>query len=90
MGKHQEAKVSMERALASAEKTYGPEHALVADLLESDAVVLDKLKLNREAKRARDRARKIRRTPAAVDQDRLTWSVWEPLAAEGQVYLRSK
>ena len=90
MGNYQEAKVSMERALASAEKTYGLEHALVADLLESDAVVLDKLKLNREAKQARDRARKIRGKPAAVNQDRLTWSVREPLAAEGQVYLRSK
>ena len=90
LGRPREAKVSMERALASAEKTYGPEHALVADLLESDAVVLDKLKLNREAKRARDRARKIRGTQAVGDQDRLTWSVQEPLTAEGQVYLRSK
>jgi tetratricopeptide (TPR) repeat protein len=90
LGKPQEAKVSMERALASAEKTYGPEHAFVADLLESDAVVLDKLKLNREAKRARDRVRKIRGMEAAGDPDRLTWSVREPLTADGQVYLRSK
>jgi tetratricopeptide (TPR) repeat protein len=90
LGKPQEAKVSMERALASAEKTYGPGHALVADLLESDAVVLDKLKLNRQAKRARDRVRKIRGTQAVGDPDQLTWSVREPLRAEGQVYLRSK
>ena len=90
MGQPQEAKVSMERALASAEKTYGPEHGLMADLLESDAVVLDKLKLKREARRARDRARRIRGTGAAGDHDRLTWSIREPMAAEGEVYLRSK
>ena len=90
LGKPQDAKVSLERALASAEKTYGPEHALVADLLESDAVVLDKMKLKREARRARDRARKIRGTDVVGDEDRLTWSVREPLAAQGQVYLRSK
>jgi tetratricopeptide (TPR) repeat protein len=90
MGEQQDAKMSMERALVSAEKTYGPEHALIADLLESDAVVLDKLKLHREAKRARNRARKIRGKLAARDQDRLTWSIREPLAAEGHVYLRSK
>jgi len=34
-GKPQEAKVSIERALASAEKTYGPEHAVIADLLRA-------------------------------------------------------
>jgi tetratricopeptide (TPR) repeat protein len=90
MGKPQEARVSMERALALAEKTYGPEHAVIADLLESEAVVLDKLKLNREARRARDRARQIRGTAGAGDNDRLTWSVREPLPAEGRVYIRSK
>jgi hypothetical protein len=90
MGQPQEAKVSMERALASAEKTYGPEHALMADLLESDAVVLDKLKLKREAGRARDRARRIRGTEAAGQDDRMTWNVREPLPAEGRVYMRSK
>ena len=31
----------MERVLASPEKTYGPEHAFVADLLKSDAVVTE-------------------------------------------------
>ena len=90
MGKPHEAKVSMERALASAEKTYGPEHAVIADLLESDAVILDKLKLNREARRARDQARKIRGTEAAAEYDRMTWNVREPLPAKGQAYLRSK
>ena len=89
-GKPQEARVSIERALASAEKTYGPEQRVIADLLESDAVVLDKLKLNREARRARDRARKIRGTSSAGDPDRMTWNVREPLPVEGRVYVRSK
>jgi tetratricopeptide (TPR) repeat protein len=90
MGRPAEAKLSMDRALASAEKTYGPGHPLIADLLESDALVFDKLRLNREARRARDRARKIRGTAAAGEYDRMTWNVREPLPAKGQVYLRSK
>jgi len=88
MGQPQEAKMSLERAIESAEKTYGPAHPLVADLLESDAIVLDKLKLKREARRARERAQRIRRTQPAAGADRLTWNVRE--APEGGVYLRSK
>src|ERR1700682_4589632 len=88
LGQPQEAKVSMERAIASAEKTYGPEHMLMADLLESDAVVLDKLKLKREARQARDRARTIRGTGAAGNHDGLTWIFREPMAPKGQVYLQ--
>jgi tetratricopeptide (TPR) repeat protein len=90
IGQPQEAKMSIERALASADKTYGPTHPLVGDLLESDAVVLDKLKLKREAKRVRARARTIRRTEVAAGANRLTWSVREALAPEGQVYLTSR
>jgi tetratricopeptide (TPR) repeat protein len=90
MGQPQEAKMSLERALESAEKTYGPTHPLVADLLESDAIVLDELKLKREARRARERAQVIRRTETAAGADRLTWSVREALAPGGRVYLRSK
>jgi len=90
MGQPQEAKTSLERALASAEKTYGPTHPLMADLLESDAVVLDKLKLKREARRARDRARAIRRAGTAASADRLTRNVREALAPESGVYLRSR
>lgn len=90
MGQPQEARVSLERALASAEKTYGPAHPLVADLLESHAVVLDKLKLKGEARHARQRAQAIRRTETAAGADRLTWNVREALAPEGRVYLRSK
>jgi tetratricopeptide (TPR) repeat protein len=60
MGQPGEANQSMEGALALAEKTYGPVHPLVADLLESHAIMLDRLKLKGDARRARERARKIR------------------------------
>jgi tetratricopeptide (TPR) repeat protein len=90
IGQPQEAKLSLEKALASVEKTYGPIHPLVADLLESDAIVLDKLKLKREAKRARERAQTIRRKQAPAGADRLTRNVREALTPEGGVYLRSK
>lgn len=90
MGQPQEAKLSMMRALTSAEKTYGPAHPLLADLLESDAVLLDKLKLKKDARQARERARKIRGTQASAPEDRLTWSLREAPATEGQVYLQSK
>ena len=90
IGQPQEAKLSLEQALASVEKTYGPAHPLVADLLESDAIVLDKLKLKREARRARERAQTIRRKEAPAGADRLTRNVREALTPESGVYLRSK
>ncbi len=90
MRQPQEAKVSIERAIASAGMTYGGTHPLVADLLESDAIVLDKLKLRKEAKRARDRARKIRGTAAPAGHDQMTWSIREAQAPATQVHLRSK
>lgn len=77
----------MEQALASAEKTYGPKHPMLADLLESEAVILDKLKLKKEAKLARKRARKIRGGPAPAGRD-LTSSALEPMTPN--VHLRSK
>jgi tetratricopeptide (TPR) repeat protein len=80
-GQPRDARKSIERALASAERTYGPRHPLLANLLESDAVILDKLKLKKEAKRARNRARKIRGGPAPTAQD-MTWSMREPLASD--------
>jgi hypothetical protein len=86
-GQPGDARKSIERALASAERTYGPKDPLIADLLESDAVILDKLKLKKEAKLARNRARKIRGGPPPADQD-LTWSIREPLAPN--VDLQSK
>ena len=90
MGQTQEAKISIERAMASAEKTYGAAHPFLADLLESDAIVLDKLKLRKEAKRARDRARKIRGGAAPARHDPLTSSVREASSPDSKVYLQSK
>jgi hypothetical protein len=82
--------MSLEKALGSVEKTYGPAHPLVADLLESEAIVLDKLKLKREARRARERVQTIRRKEAPAGADRLTRNVREVLTPESGVYLRSK
>jgi tetratricopeptide (TPR) repeat protein len=90
IGQPQEAKLSLEKALASVEETYGPTHPLMVDLLESDAIVLDKLKLKREARRARERAQTIRRKQAPAGADRLTRNVREALTPESGVYLRSK
>jgi tetratricopeptide (TPR) repeat protein len=90
IGQPQQAKLSLERALRSVEKTYGPAHPLVPDLLESEAIVLDKLKLKREARRARERAQTIRRKEGPAGADRLTRNVREALTPESGVYLRSK
>lgn len=89
-GQPQEARVSVERALMSAEKTYGPTHPVLADLLVSDAVVLEKLKLKKDARRARERARKIGGTQAGAGQDPMTLSVREALAADGQAHLKPR
>lgn len=78
-GQPEEARKSIEHAIASAERTYGPAHAMLADLLESEAIICDKLKLRKEAKLARSRARKIRGTAAPTAQD-MTWSFREPLS----------
>jgi len=80
-GQLQDARKSIERAVASAERTYGPTHRMLADLLESEAVILDKLKSKKEAKLARSRARKIRGAPAPAAQD-MTWGLREPLAPD--------
>jgi len=78
-GQPRDARKSIERALVSAERTYGPTYPMLADLLESEAIIFDKLKLRKEAKLARKRARKIRGAPAPAAQD-MTWTLKEPLA----------
>lgn len=78
-GQPEEARKSIVHAIASAERTYGPTHPMLADLLESEAIIFDKLKLRKEAKLARSRARKIRGAPAPATQD-MTWSLREPMA----------
>jgi tetratricopeptide (TPR) repeat protein len=92
MGEPEEARGEMERAVRSAEITYGPAHPLLADLLMSDAVVLDKLKLKRAARQARNRAQSILGSQgrAARPTDNLAaWNIAQG-QADGQVYLRSK
>lgn len=89
MAKPREARTSMEHAIHLAENTYGPSHGLIADLLLSDAVVLEKLRLHQEARRARDRARKISSAQTAATAGNTSWNVHEP-AAPGQVHLYSK
>jgi tetratricopeptide (TPR) repeat protein len=89
MGHPQDARISLDRALRSAEKIYGAAHPLLADLLESDAIILDKLKLKSSARQARDRARKIRRTAASAGLDPMIRSIREP-PVDGQVHLRTQ
>jgi tetratricopeptide (TPR) repeat protein len=90
MGRTQEARASLDRAIASAEKTYGPSHALLADLLDSDAVVLDKLKLKKDARLARGRAKKIRGSHKPPTASQPSWNVREALSPETGVALVSK
>lgn len=90
LGRPKEAHVSMERAIASAQKTYGPTYPLVADLLDSDAVVLDRLRQKKQAKLARAQARQIRGGEPAASYARTTWNVRDALAPDSAVYLRSR
>ena len=83
-----EAKPAMERALASAARTYGPTHPLLADLLESDALILDRLKMKKQAQQERTRARNIRGGVASTTDDLRTWDIRE--APDSQVHLRTK
>lgn len=90
LGRSQEAHRSLERSIASARKIFGPEHPLLADLLESHALILDRLKLKQGAKLARGEARQIRGGQPAAGSDRTTWNVREGLAPDSAVYLRLK
>jgi tetratricopeptide (TPR) repeat protein len=90
MGDAQQARASMDRALVLAEAKYGSQHPLLADLLDSDAVVLDKLKLKKDARQARERARRIRGLMARADENRESWDIREADARQGRVYLLSK
>jgi hypothetical protein len=60
---------------------------MLADLLDSDAMILDALKLKKEAQRERARARQIRGAVRSGD-GRVTWNVRE--AAGSSVYLTGK
>jgi tetratricopeptide (TPR) repeat protein len=87
MGQPHEARLAMERALASAARTYGPMDPLMADLLESDALILDALRMKKQAQLERNRARKIRGF-AHTGDDSPTWNIRE--SPDTQVHLRTK
>lgn len=90
LNRPKEAQESLGRAIASARTTYGPSSPLVAELLESDALILERLKLKNDAKLARAEARQIRGGKPATEYVRTTWNVKEALAPDSQVYLRAK
>ena len=78
----------MERALESAEKTYGPQSPALADLLDNYAIILDRLKDKKQARSERMRARQIRGAVPQQTDDRLAWNIHEN--PDSPVYLRSK
>ncbi len=86
----QEAHQSMQRAIASARKTYGPEHPIIADLLQSDAVILDRLKLKKEAKLERTQERAIRCGLPSSRPSAETWNIREALAPDSAVRVRTQ
>ncbi|MGA2599914.1 MAG: tetratricopeptide repeat protein [Bryobacteraceae bacterium] len=59
-GRYQDAASSLRNAISLAEVYYSPRHPLLADLLDSYAIVLVRLHLRRNAKEARLRASQIR------------------------------
>jgi tetratricopeptide (TPR) repeat protein len=59
-GRYQDAPASLRNAISLAEVYYGPRNPLLADLLDSYAIVLVRLHLRREAKEARLHASRIR------------------------------
>jgi hypothetical protein len=57
-------------------------------LLESDALILDKLKMKKQAQRERAHARDIRRGLASTSDDLQVWNIRE--VADTQVHLQTK
>jgi len=88
MNRAPEAREHIQHAIEAAEHRYGPAHLMIASLLDSDAVILEKLKMGKQARRERARARQIRGATAASGGQSATWNVHEP-AGEG-VSLYSK
>ena len=90
LGHPREAHRSLAQAIDSARKTYGPENSILADLLVSDSVILDRLKWRKEARQARDEARRIRGGKSSGESVQATWDLKEALAPDSAVYLRSR
>ncbi len=88
MGRLQDARVSIERAIGSAEKTWGPNDPVLGEMLESYAVVLDRLKLKKEAKVARARSRRIAPRPGR-DARELTVNAHQALVTGPDIQLKS-
>lgn len=88
MGQPHEAEASMSQAISSAEEHFGPAHPLLADLLDSDALILDKLKQKKQARTERARARAIRGPNAPASARRQVWNIHE--ANGSGAYLTSK
>jgi tetratricopeptide (TPR) repeat protein len=82
-GKSESARASLQRAVGLAEQLYGPTHPLTAGLLESYAVVLDKLKQKKEAKIARRRAAAARTNQPESHAAESMIDVREALALRG-------
>jgi tetratricopeptide (TPR) repeat protein len=89
-GQHQDAQHSLERAISIAQKAYGPTNPLVGDLLKSDAFVLERLKRKKEAKIARQQARRILGPDRPAGPEALTWNVKTALVPNGSVVLQAK
>jgi len=88
MGQPQDARKSMQQALAAATASHGPSSALLAAMLDSDAVILDKLRLKKEARQARAQAQRIRGCAPPRTDDRLVVDLREK--PESRVHLRDQ
>jgi tetratricopeptide (TPR) repeat protein len=88
-GKPKDARHSMDSAIASARRTYGPNSPTLGDLLESQVVVLKKLGLKKEAKSAQAEARRIGRSQPHVAVA-LTSNAQEALVPQSSVHAVSK
>jgi tetratricopeptide (TPR) repeat protein len=89
-GQHEDAQHSLERAISIAQKAYGPTNPLVGDLLESDAVVLERLKRKKEAKIARQQARRILGPDRPAGSEALTWNAKTAVRPDASVVLQAK
>lgn len=83
MGRTADARLSMRRAIAAA-----PSGPLLAALLESDALILDRLKMKAQAKRERAQAKAIRGAAAPPSAAPAAWNIRE--TSGGPVVLQSR
>ncbi|MGA8596174.1 MAG: tetratricopeptide repeat protein [Bryobacteraceae bacterium] len=89
VGRAEDARHSMDSAIASARRTYGPNSSVLGNLLESQAVILKKLGLKKEAKSAQAEARHILGRQPRNTAPR-TWNAQEALVEPSSVHAVSK